>query len=85
MADQTLDVPGHDFVTFGIYARSSVPSSISATMRYTSESIIFSASNSGTDGEWEFIGMTALYDHTAPYFYFSITGDVDLTAPTLIA
>jgi len=82
MADQTLNVPGHDFVTFGIYARSSVPSSISAAMRYTSGSIISSAPHSGS-GEWEFIGMSALYDKTAPYFYFSITGDVEITASTL--
>lgn len=82
MADQTLNVPGHDFVTFGIYARSSVPSSISAAMRYTSGSIISSASHSGS-GEWEFIGMTALYDKAAPYFYFSITGDVEITASAL--
>lgn len=27
--------------------------------------------------------MSALYDKSAPYFYFSITGDVELTAPTL--
>ncbi len=27
--------------------------------------------------------MSALYDKSNPYFYFSITGDVDLTAPTL--
>lgn len=82
MADQTLLVPGHDFVTFGVYARSSVQSSISAAMRYASGSIISSASHSGS-GEWEFIGMTALYDKSAPYFYFSITQDVELTAPTL--
>eukprot|EP00985_Skeletonema_marinoi_P031031 scaffold35533_cov80-Skeletonema_marinoi.AAC.2 len=28
--------------------------------------------------------MSALYDKSAPYFYFSITGDVQLTAPTFI-
>lgn len=82
MSDQTHLVPGHDFVTFGIYARSNVLSSISAAMRYESGSIISSAPHSGS-GEWEFIGMSALYDKTAPYFYFSITGDVELTAPTL--
>lgn len=82
MADQTLLVPGHDHVTFGVYARSSIPSSIVAAMRYTSGSIISSAPHSGS-GEWEFIGMTALYDKSAPYFYFSITQDVELTAPTL--
>jgi hypothetical protein len=82
MADETLLVPGHDFVTFGVYARSSVAGSISAAMRYTSGSITSSGSHSGS-GQWEFIGMTGLYDKTAPYFYFSITGDVDLTAPTL--
>lgn len=73
---------GHDFVTFGIYARSSVPDSISAAMKYESGNIIASASHSGK-GDWEFIGMSALYDKLNPYFYFSITGDVELTAPTL--
>ena len=83
MADVTPQAPIHDFVTFGVYARSSVAGSISAAMRYESGSIISSASHSG-GGDWEFIGMTALYDKSAPYFYFSITGDVDLTAPTFI-
>mmetsp|Transcript_18921 Transcript_18921/g.31850 ORF Transcript_18921/g.31850 Transcript_18921/m.31850 type:complete len:666 (-) Transcript_18921:34-2031(-) len=83
MADITPKAPGHDFVTFGVYARSSVPSSISAAMRYESGNIIASASHSG-GGDWEFIGMSALYDKSAPYFYFSITGDVQLTAPTFI-
>jgi len=83
MSDQTLLVQGHDFVTFGIYAKSSVPGSISAAMRSASGSIISSASHSG-NGEWEFIGMSSLYDKSAPYFYFSITGDLEgLTAPTL--
>mmetsp|Transcript_26575 Transcript_26575/g.63719 ORF Transcript_26575/g.63719 Transcript_26575/m.63719 type:complete len:667 (+) Transcript_26575:36-2036(+) len=82
MSDQTLKVHGHDFVTFGIYAKSSIQGSISAVMRYTSGSIISSASHSGS-GEWEFIGMSALYDKNAPYFYFSITGDVQVTAPAL--
>eukprot|EP00591_Stephanopyxis_turris_P011510 CAMPEP_0195530000 /NCGR_PEP_ID=MMETSP0794_2-20130614/32698_1 /TAXON_ID=515487 /ORGANISM="Stephanopyxis turris, Strain CCMP 815" /LENGTH=657 /DNA_ID=CAMNT_0040661395 /DNA_START=68 /DNA_END=2041 /DNA_ORIENTATION=+ len=75
--------PAHSMVSFGIYARSSVANSISAVMRYTSGSIISSASHSGSD-EWEFIGMSSLYDKSAPYFYFSITGDVDVTAPTLV-
>jgi len=82
MADQTLLQEAHSFVTFGVYARSSVQGSISAVMRYTSGSIISSASHSGS-GDWEFIGMSALYSQSAPYFYFSIIGDVDLTAPTL--
>mmetsp|Transcript_10634 Transcript_10634/g.23064 ORF Transcript_10634/g.23064 Transcript_10634/m.23064 type:complete len:768 (+) Transcript_10634:2-2305(+) len=82
LSDETLHVPGHDMATFGVYARSSASGSISAVMRYASGSIISSASHSGS-GEWEFIGMSALYDHSAPYFYFSITGDVELTAPTL--
>lgn len=82
LSDETLHVPGHDMVTFGVYARSFIAGSISAVMRYTSGSIISSGTHSGS-GEWEFIGMTALYSHSAPYFYFSITGDVDLTAPTL--
>ncbi|KAL7453625.1 hypothetical protein ACHAWC_005270 [Mediolabrus comicus] len=83
MADVTPKSPGHDFVTFGVYARSSVPGSIVAAMRYESGSIISSGPHSG-GGDWEFIGMTALYDKSAPYFYFSITGDVQLTAPTFI-
>mmetsp|Transcript_24924 Transcript_24924/g.49813 ORF Transcript_24924/g.49813 Transcript_24924/m.49813 type:complete len:667 (+) Transcript_24924:61-2061(+) len=83
MADITPKAPAHDFVTFGVYARSSVPGSISGAMRYESGNIISSASHSG-GGDWEFIGMTALYDKSAPYFYFSITGDVQLTAPTFI-
>jgi len=82
-ADITPRSPAHDFVTFGVYARSSVPGSISGAMRYESGSVISSASHSG-GGDWEFIGMTALYDKAAPYFYFSITGDVQLTAPTFI-
>ena len=82
MSDQTLKQNGHDFVTFGVFAKSSVQGSISAAMRYTSGSIISSASHSGNGG-WEFIGMSALYDKNAPYYYFSITGDVQLTAPTL--
>ena len=82
MADETFLQEAHDFVTFGVYARTSVQGSISAVMRYTSGSIISSSPHSG-NGEWEFIGMSALYDKTAPYFYFSITGDVELTAPTL--
>jgi len=82
MADETLLVPGHDFVTFGIYAKSSDPDSISAVMRYTSGSIISSGPHSGS-GDWEFISMSALYSKEAPYFYFSITGDVELTAPAL--
>ena len=82
-ADKLPKSPGHSFVTFGVYARSSVASSISAAMRYESGNIISSRTHSGS-GEWEFIGMSALYDKTAPYFYFSITGDVDLTAPTFV-
>jgi hypothetical protein len=82
-ADITPRSPAHDFVTFGVYARSSVPGSISGAMRYESGSIISSAPHSG-GGDWEFIGMTGLYDKSAPYFYFSITGDVQLTAPTFI-
>jgi len=75
--------PGHSFATFGVYARSSAPNSISAAMRYESGSIISSDPHSGS-GDWEFISMNALYDKSAPYFYFSITGDVELTAPTFV-
>jgi hypothetical protein len=75
--------PGHSFATFGIYARSNVTGSIAAVMRSASASIISSSSHSGSGG-WEFISMSALYDRTTPYFYFSITGDVTITAPTLV-
>ena len=82
-ADNLPKSPGHSMATFGIYAKSDVPNSICAAMRYESGSIISSASHSGS-GEWEFIGMSALYDKNAPYFYFSITGDVLVTAPTFV-
>jgi len=82
MSDETLLVRGHDFVTFGIYAKSSLSNSISAVMRSTHGNIITSGPHSGS-GDWEFIGMSTLYSKTAPYFYFSLTGDVELTAPTL--
>lgn len=82
-ADKIPKSPGHSMATFGIYAKSTVPNSISAVMRYESGSIISSASHSGS-GDWEFIGMSALYDQNAPYFYFSITGDVLVTAPTFV-
>ena len=81
-ADQTVRAPGHDYVTFGIHARSSVPGSIVAAMRHASGSIVSSAAHSGS-GKWEFVGTTGLYDKASPAFYFSVTGDVDLTAPTL--
>lgn len=81
-ADQTVRAPGHDYVTFGIHARSSAPGSIVAAMRHASGSIVSSAAHSGS-GKWEFVGMTGLYDKANPAFYFSVTGDVDLTAPTL--
>jgi len=75
--------PGHSMATFGIYARSNVPGTIVAAMRYESGSIISSAQHSGS-GKWEFIGMSAKYSKSAPYFYFSITNDVDLTAPSFV-
>ena len=83
MADSLPKSPGHSMATFGIYAKSDVPNSIVAAMRYESGSIISSASHTGS-GEWEFIGMSALYDQNAPYFYFSITGDVKVTAPSFV-
>ncbi len=83
MADILPRSPGHSMATFGIYAKSDTANSITAAMRYESGSIISSASYSGS-GDWEFIGMSALYDQGAPYFYFSITGDVKLTAPTFV-
>jgi len=78
--DRLLASPGHSFATFGIYAKTNISGAISAAMRYTSGNIISSASHSGS-GEWEFIGMSALYDIDAPKFYFSITDDVQVTAP----
>jgi hypothetical protein len=82
-ADILPKSPGHSFVTFGIYARTTIPNAIVAAMRSKCGSILSSASHSGS-GEWEFIGTSALYDKTAPYFYFSITNDVEVTAPTLV-
>jgi hypothetical protein len=82
-ADILPKSPGHSFVTFGIYARTTISNAIVAAMRDERGSIISSASHSGS-AEWEFIGMSALYDKTAPYFYFSITNDVEVTAPTLV-
>lgn len=81
-ADQTIRAPGHDYATFGIHARTTVRGSIVAAMRHSSGTIVSSASHSGS-GKWEFVGMTGLYDKANPSFYFSITGDVELTAPTL--
>jgi hypothetical protein len=82
-ADGLQKSPDHSFVTFGIYAKSSHSNAISAAMRYESGSIIASASHSGS-GEWEFIGMSGLYSKTAPWFYFSISDDVEVTAPTFV-
>ena len=71
----------HSFCTFGIYAKSSTPNSISTAMKYESGSTIASSSHTG-GGDWEFIAMSALFDQsTGPLAYFSITGDVILTAP----
>ena len=86
---QPLDIPPspiNSFVSFGIYAQSSVQSSISAVMKYESGNTIASSSHSGS-GKWEFIGMSALYDKTGTgthRAYFSITGDVNVTAPTFV-
>ena len=82
-ADILPQSPGHSYMTFGIYAKTSIPNAIVAAMRYESGNIISSASHSGS-GSWEFIGMSALYDKSAPYCYFSITNDVDVTAPTFV-
>ena len=74
----------HSFVSFGIYAQSNVQGSISAAMKYESGSTIASSSHTGS-GKWEFIGMSALYDKTGGHqAYFSITGNVNLTAPTFV-
>jgi len=72
------------FCTFGIYAKSDVAGSISAPMKDRSGSTIASSSHSGS-GKWEFIGMSSLYDRAnGPQAYFSITGDVKVTAPTFV-
>ena len=72
----------HSYCTFGIYAKSNIPNSISAAMKYSSGSIISSSPHTGS-GEWEFIGLSSLFDQTnGPLPYFSITGDVLVTAPT---
>lgn len=71
----------HSFCTFGIYAKSTTPNSIVAVMKYESGSTISSSAHTGS-GDWEFIAMSALYNQdTGPLPYFSITGDVNLTAP----
>lgn len=72
----------HSFCTFGIYAKSSMSNSIVAAMKYESGSIIASSSHTGS-GKWEFIGMSSKFDQTnGPLPFFSITGDVIVTAPT---
>jgi hypothetical protein len=75
--------PIHSQCTFGIYARSSVPGSIVATMRYQDGTMVSSTEHSGS-GTWEFIAMSGLYDvttkHARPIFF--IQGDVDITGPT---
>ncbi len=81
-ADQTIRAPGHDYATLGIHARTTVKGSIVAAMRHASGSIVSSSSHSGSGG-WEFVGMTGLYDKANPTFYFSISDDVVVTAPTL--
>ncbi len=76
--------PIHSFCSFGIYAQTDMPNSIVAVMKYASGSTISSSPHTGS-GNWEFIGMSALYDMTnGPRAYFSITGDVNLTAPTFV-
>lgn len=78
-------IPGstlHSYCTFGVYAQASTNSSISAAMKSQSGSTIASSSHSGS-GEWEFIGMSSLFDKTnGANAYFSITGNVNITAPT---
>ena len=74
--------PIHSFCTFGIYARTSSQGSIVAVMKSSNGNTITSSSHTGS-GEWEFIGMSSLYDlSTGPLPYFLITGNVMLTAPT---
>jgi len=81
------DIPlnyAHCFISFGVYAQSYTPNSISAAMKYESGSTISSSSHTGS-GNWEFIGMSALFDNSCDHHaFFSITGDVNVTAPTFI-
>ena len=72
----------HSFCTFGVYAKSSIPSSISAAMKSRSGTTIASSSHTGS-GKWEFIGLSSLFDQTNGGLpYFSITGNVMITSPT---
>eukprot|EP00521_Asterionellopsis_glacialis_P007870 CAMPEP_0195287140 /NCGR_PEP_ID=MMETSP0707-20130614/4328_1 /TAXON_ID=33640 /ORGANISM="Asterionellopsis glacialis, Strain CCMP134" /LENGTH=728 /DNA_ID=CAMNT_0040346869 /DNA_START=94 /DNA_END=2280 /DNA_ORIENTATION=- len=73
--------PAHSFATFGVFVRSSVPGALSVVMRSQNGNIISSSPNIGTPDKWEWVGMSSLYDKTAPYFYFNINGDVEITAP----
>jgi len=73
--------PIHSFCTFGIYAKSDTANSISAAMTFKSGSIISSSRHSGS-GNWEFIGMSSLFDKmNGPNPFFSLKEDVMVTAP----
>jgi len=72
----------HSFCTFGIYAKSEIPNSISAAMKSQSDTTIASSSHTGS-GKWEFIGLSSLFSQsTGPLAYFNIKGSVLLSAPT---
>lgn len=76
--------PIHSFVSFGVYAQSTVTGSIVAAMKFETGSTISSSQHTGS-GKWEFIGMSSLYDKTGGARpYFSITGNVKVTAPTFV-
>jgi hypothetical protein len=76
--------PIHSFCTFGIYAKANVPNSILAVMKSGSGNTLSSAHHTGS-GQWEFIGMSSLFDKTTNHGalpYFLINEDVLVTAPT---
>jgi len=80
------DVPTvHSTCSFGIYARSSTPRAIVATMFSSGGGMVSSTGHSGS-GEWEFIGSAGPFQPASeggprPVFY--VYGDVELSAPFL--
>jgi len=82
----SLKLPSiHGSCSFGIYARTSTPKAIVATMRAPSGGMVSSTGHSGS-GEWEFIGQAGPYrDASAggPFPTFYIYGNVELSAPAL--
>ena len=76
--------PIHTFCTFGIYARTSSQGSVVAVMKSSGGGTITSSGHTGS-GEWEFIGLSSLYNESSgPLPYFLIRGNVMVTAPTFV-